>query len=282
MALDLDVILDEIDDSGSFTADAQDTVAPRIAICPSQYVLQVTQQLMGYAYRIGDNIIRVGAYPHPFLPGLRVKSVEAMPIGKRPAATWSTGGGADHYKLTVNYAIPTWNDDDEDDNDDPENDDSPEPSQLYLTQSLDYSTEILSVPTKARDYVYPGMWSEVIVKKSFRIPLVAYTATYERIPKPQWATIIALVGTVSTTKMFGAPPGTILFDGAHADRTAGRGPDFTKSSRFWKVAYKFLFHPQGWNNVLHPESLKWVPANSVDGAGNLPYETNDLKQLFTG
>jgi len=282
----LNTVLDEIDDSGGFVADSDNTTATRIGICNTEDAGPVTQQLMGYSYKIGDKVIRIGASPHPFIPGLRVRSVKADPIGKRLSSTWLSGGTTSQMKLTVEYEYPKFDDDQQNPGEEPPTgEDQPEMSLLWCSQALDYSVEIITVPVKARVYIVgstTSAWSEQIVKKTIRIPMVAYTVTYERVPKPPWADIISLVGKVNEIPIFGGPPGTVLFDGAHADRQIGRGPDFQKSNKIWKLSYKFLYHPKGWNKVIHPETLEWVDVQAMVDAGKVCYESGNLKELFVG
>jgi hypothetical protein len=92
----------------------------------------------------------------------------------------------------------------------------------------------------------------------------------------------SLAGNVNSVTFLGANSGTVLFDGAHADRRLT-----TLGAENWDMTYKFLYLPAGWNNVLQPSSI--VTGSTAVGTfqqvtrisnGATIYPTADLNPLL--
>lgn len=285
-------IIDEIEGSGKFKIGQDGMAGTRIARCLWENWPAAIYELMGTPLVYGGTIVIVGRQHWPGIPILQVDSIDVEGQGRMKKTTWGQGPGYKYGKLTINYKTQI----DEDD----ENPDGGEPG-TYLIESLDYSVEIAVIPVlvvddvdpekaekPADDVYYPGGVvpkddPDVIanaekrkktVKRHVRIPTITYQTTLPRVPNLPYEAIRTACGRVNKTQIFGGAPGTVLFDGPQAERESAF---FT--ARFWRVQYKFLYQPFGWNNTLHPDSLKWVPAKG-NGSENDPYLGYELKNLF--
>lgn len=260
----------------------------------------VVTGLMGTPVFFGGLFMLLGRQNWPGMPTLKVDNVTVKGMGATVASTWYAGPNYEFAELTVNYKVPK----DEDDKN--ENGDAA----TYLVEELDYSVEIIQVPVQVVDQqdlaklqkdadelfaeqakrlpssdeqgnpiplppkpiVQPQAVKKT-VKRNIRIPTITYKTTIPRLVElPD--KIQSHVGKINNRKIFGGAPGTVLFDGPSASRESAF---FTQ--RFWKVDYQFIYQPHGWNNILHPDTLKWVPAKGV-ASDNDPYEHADLRKLY--
>lgn len=209
----------------------------------------------------GQEIVYTGD-PWPGIPNLQAQRVSVKPMGKSGNSEWETNLPWTRARLTVQYNTPTWGAQ-TGSNSQPEN--AP-----YMIQDVDYSCEIFTIPIKATD------GSEVAeTKKSFRLPLITYTAEIPRVRFPSFSTIRTTNGKINTTPVFGGAAGTVLFDGPKLKNQLTTSGDYA-----WNVVFKFIYNEHGWNNILHPKTLTWVPADAISGS-NKPYQTADLSALWT-
>jgi len=296
------LIIDEIKGSGPISITQKGITASRIARCRWDDWPQVVSDLMGVLIVFGNNAMIIGTQTYPGLPALLVDSVEISGMGKMLNSSWGWGPRYDYAKLDIAYKVPEFQDD---------KDENGQPA-TYLIESLDYSVEIATVPVKVPDVVNKKKVEEdagdalerayaaqvansqnpppgatppepanddkekktKIVKRHIRIPTITYTVTIPKsriLPADQ---IRLNVGKVNKSSIFGGPRGTVLFDGPNAERESAFLGD-----RTWRIKYQFIYQPHGWNNMLNPETLKWVPCIAV-GADNAPYEFADLKKIF--
>jgi len=253
---------------------------------------------MGVLVIYGNAAYIVGRQNWPGVPALLVDSVTVEGLGKMLNSSWAYGPRYKWAKVTVDYKIPEHEDDKNDDG---------QPA-TYLIESLDYNVEIAVIPVQVVDDVDKKKIEEdaaafkeriknlpssnedgspfpippnpaniepkkKTVKRHIRIPTVTYTVTIPRagfLPNEQ---IQAAVGKVNSKQIFGAAPGTVLFDGPNAERES----QFL-TARTWKIKYNFIYQPFGWNNILHPDTLKWVPCIAA-GSDNPPYESYNLANV---
>lgn len=278
--LDLNALLEDIDDSGTVQYTQEGITAKRVFKCPGAYMHAVALQMMGVLIQIGDQYMIVGSESYPGFPNLRVTEVEVsrLATSKHVTSTYTSGPMWEFAQLAVTYNTGVKNDKDDDNNDSPDN-------IKYAVQSLDYSVEVLVLPVTVEDSVYVGMGAPGAdgmgrknvkrdVKRYIRIPTIAYDIKFEKIMNPTWAMFEDKIGKINTVPIGGGAIGTVLFEGVKADREITPAGD-----RAWGVNFKFIYQRHGWNNTIHPQTLKWVPAKSLD-AQNDPYESTNLRDLI--
>jgi len=216
----------------------------------------------------------------PGLKRLCAHKVSTRPIGRTGNTPWDYGLLTGKTEMIVSYKVFPFDPDDDEDKRE-----HPEPS-VVAEQELDYHCEILTVPVKttttttnlsygSASSAPSSVTTDSYGKKNIRIPTIAYTLTVPKILKPDYALMNDLNGKINTVKIFGGAPETVLFDGPKLSNTV-----MSFGEPCWKLVMKFLYNRHGWQNVLDKETLKWVPAKSLDPNGQDPYETGDLKQLF--
>ncbi len=293
------LIIDEID-SPSIQIGQDGMTGTRTARCHWDNWMRVVLDLMGTPVFSNGSFFLLGRDSFPGIPTMMVDSVSVKGMGATRKSTWASGSRWTYANLTVQYKVPK-DEDEKDENEDPA---------TYLVEELDYSVEIIQVPVKVVDKQDVAklqkdadeLWAEQAaklpssnpdgsptaippkpvvngeavaktIKRNIRIPTITYKTTMPRLFKlPD--KIQGTVGKVNNRKIFGGAPGTVLFDGPSASRESAF---FTQ--RFWKVDYQFIYQPHGWNNILHPDTLKWVPAKGV-ASDNDPYEYADLRKLY--
>lgn len=293
------LIVDEIN-YASVTIGQDGLSGTRYPRCRWQHWPQVVTDLMGVPVYFAGMFMLLGRQTWPGMPTLKVDSVTVKGQGATVASTWFNGPTYEWAELTVNYKVPK---------DEDEKNENGEPA-TYLVEELDYSVEVIQVPVQVVDKQdlaklqkdADAAWAEIAkatpssddqgnpvplppkpivqpqavkktVKRNIRVPTITYKTTMPRLIELP-AKIRPHVGKINKKKIFGGAPGTVLFDGPSASRESAF---FTQ--RFWKVDYQFIYNPHGWNNILHPDTLKWVPAKGV-ASDNDPYEYADLRELY--
>jgi len=216
--------------------------------------------LLGDVYIQSDGTeIRYGADRWPGISYLRAHKIDFKPEGKMELSTWETGLIFPNYRMTINYKIPEWNEPDDSDNTQPED-------VTFVTQELDFSVEILTVPMKTS--------SGKTVDRHVRIPTITYVATLPKVRVPNWSLIQSLVGKVNSGIIFGGSSETVLFDGPRFNREVRLLGDLS-----WSATYSFIYNPNGWNKTLNPDTLAWETVTAKTG-GTKPYSTGNLNQLL--
>jgi hypothetical protein len=207
----------------------------------------------------------------PGIPSLMIDHVKATPHGKSGANTWSDAVlPHQFYMLDVEYKSMSLQSGGggEDQQEKPENEE-------YLLQEVGYSCETIIVPLKVTDTDATPATSTKEVKHYIRLPKIEYTATIPKVRRPNFSLIQDLNGKINSKRVFGGAIGTVLFDGPSLSNTISSIGDPS-----WKFVMKFIYNKHGWNNMLHPVTLKWVAANSIDGGAEKMYQSADLTQLW--
>jgi len=138
----------------------------------------------------------------------------------------------------------------------------------------------------------PGGWSWVDTSDPLPddqplakwVPMTEHHLTWYKVVNPPWATIHALQGTVNDGEFLGCPAGTLLFEGAEANKLyAG---DFASGASPFCWEIKYLFRERaikhggsvfGWNHLYREEPAGWVEATA--GAAKM-YDEADFNTLF--
>jgi hypothetical protein len=124
------------------------------------------------------------------------------------------------------------------------------------TLSLDYATQITHLPQSASTFKFSdGTPLSPQDSPPIRRGIVTMVQTRKNLASLPTGTVQGLAGCVNSLPFLSSAPGTVLFDGARADRRLT-----TVGAENWDMTYKFLYDPVGWNNVLQPSSNS-TPAN---------------------
>ncbi len=140
--------------------------------------------------------------------------------------------------------------------------------------------------------VRPGGWqwednSQAIstyYKLSKRVPVTVHYLTWHNVINPPWTAIHQLQGTTNDAVFLGCPAGTVLFDGAEAEKTFRAGAATVEPSFAWTIKYLFREHSikyagsiYGWNHIYRESPPGWVKI--TNGTGHL-YDSGDFDALF--
>ena len=151
------------------------------------------------------------------------------------------------------------------------------------SMSLDYATNLVTLPQSAATYKFPdGTPLSPQDSPPFRRGIVTFVQTRKNLATLPSSLVQNLCGSANSVGFLGAGVGTVLFDGAHADRRLT-----TTGAENWDMTYKFLFDPLGWNYVLQPASTT-TSSSSVGtyqkivriSDGSTLYPLADLNQLL--
>jgi hypothetical protein len=117
-----------------------------------------------------------------------------------------------------------------------------------------------------------------------RIPVTVHHLTWYQVIKPPWDVIHDCQGTVNSTEFLGCPPGTLLFEGAEANKLFRAGLDEGPAAFCWQIHYVFreksIKHDgqvYGWNHAYRENPPGW--AEPTHGADRL-YDAGDFAPLF--
>ncbi|NUQ66147.1 MAG: hypothetical protein HUU20_27100 [Pirellulales bacterium] len=116
------------------------------------------------------------------------------------------------------------------------------------------------------------------------IPLTEHRLTWQQVVNPPWDAIRRLQGTVNATEFLGCPPGTLLFEGAEANKLFRSGFEAGASEFCWQIVYLFREKAikqgslaYGWNHAYRDDPPGW--AELTAGSGPL-YDLADFAPLF--
>ena len=151
------------------------------------------------------------------------------------------------------------------------------------TMSLDFATQTIGLPRSVPTYQFPdGTPLAPQDSPSIRVGIVTIVQTRKNLAALPTSLVQSLAGCVNSISFLGGSAGTVLFDGAHADRRLT-----TLGAENWDMTYKFLYLSTGWNNLLQPSSK--VSGSSAVGTfqqvtrisgGQTMYTTADLSPLL--
>jgi hypothetical protein len=151
------------------------------------------------------------------------------------------------------------------------------------TMSLDFATHTIALPRSAPTYQFPdGTPLSPQDSPPMRVGIVTIVQTRKNLAVLPTTMVQSLAGCVNSATFLNGAPGTILFDGAHADRRLT-----TTGDENWDMTYKFLYLPTGWNKLLQASSK--VSGSGAVGTfqqvtriatGDTLYPTADLTPLL--
>lgn len=118
------------------------------------------------------------------------------------------------------------------------------------------------------------------------IPETIHYVTWSNVVDPPWNEIMSRQGTINNATFLGCEAGTLLFEGAEANKLYRRGAELDEgpSSFVWAIKYAFREKAvksgggtRGWNHVYRPETGLW---EIVRNGTNYLYDSSDFNTLF--
>ena len=154
----------------------------------------------------------------------------------------------------------------------------------HLTYSLSHAVGDATVRPGGWQWIDNSQPISTYYKLSKRVPVSVHYLTWHNVINPPWSIIHELQGTVNNAEFLGCPAGTVLFDGAEAEKTFRAEFAGSESPFAWKIKYIFrersIKHSAsvyGWNHIYRESPAGWVEINN--GTDKL-YDSSDHTQLF--
>ncbi len=167
----------------------------------------------------------------------------------------------------------------------PRSEDPKVPEGTYLTYRMRFSAEY--VPLVARGWQWadnPGIPVPDDLQITLSVPIAEHHITWHQVVNPPWQAIRTLQGKVNGGVFLGAAPGTLLLEGADADKEFQTGFDAQHPELFWRIHYvfreravKFGGRVYGWNYHFREKPAGWV---ELVQNGRPLYESADFSPLF--
>ncbi|MDO4570315.1 MAG: hypothetical protein Q4D38_08030 [Planctomycetia bacterium] len=117
-----------------------------------------------------------------------------------------------------------------------------------------------------------------------RIPQTIHTLVWSQVVSPPWNTILEAQGKINRYEFLNALPGTLLFEGATANRLYRSTFQNGESPFCWAITYTFRqksIHHQGetfgWNDFFRADDGMWVP---LVNNGKSIYDKANFEPLF--
>jgi len=109
-----------------------------------------------------------------------------------------------------------------------------------LTYRMESGSETLTLA--GDDLVWPVNPHAVLpadADGAVQLPYTRHVLTWHRAVNPPWSAIRNATGTLNAGTFLGAPAGTLLFEGAAAEREFVRITDLAESEFGWRIEYRF-------------------------------------------
>ena len=167
------------------------------------------------------------------------------------------------------------------------------PKGSFLTYRMGRDWETLVLP--GDDLVWeaqPATPAPSDAAGTLRIPVAEHRLTWHRAVNPPWDAMRAATGTVNDAVFLGAPAGTLLFDGATAEREFLRISDLDEADFAWRIELVFreraakILIPEvvaGWNHQYRAEptdAAGWDRLHSDAVSGHFVYRESDFNRLL--
>ena len=154
----------------------------------------------------------------------------------------------------------------------------------HLTYRMLFSAEYQEIGSGGWSWVDTSVAVPSTLELAKWIPMTEHHLTWHQVIDPPWETIHQLQGTVNQAEFLGCPAGTLLLEGADANKLYRAGFDAGASPFCWKIGYVFrersIKHGSavyGWNHVYRENPAGWVEV--TNGADRL-YDSADFLPLF--
>ena len=119
----------------------------------------------------------------------------------------------------------------------------PEPGTL-LAYRTEPAEESIQLPGGA--FAWPANPEAVFpadARGAVRLPATRHRLTWRRVVRPPWAVIRTSTGALNATAFLGAAAGTLLFEGAAAEREFLRLSELHAAEHVWRLEYTFRENP---------------------------------------
>ena len=159
------------------------------------------------------------------------------------------------------------------------------PGGTFLTYRMRFAAEYLPIPPRGWGWEDdPGAPLPDDMNLSMTVPVTEHHLTWHLVANPPWDAIRECQGKVNQGTFLGAAEGTVLLEGADADKHFQTGFDLDHPEFFWRIQYVFreraIKHGGevfGWNHHFREKPPGWVP---IRFGGNPMYELADFAPLF--
>ncbi len=159
------------------------------------------------------------------------------------------------------------------------------PAGTYLTYRMRFSAEYVPLPARAWHWEDdPAILVPDDLNLAMTVPVTEHQVTWHQVVNPPWQAIRDLQGRVNAGEFLGAAPGTVLLEGADADKHFQTGFDAENPELFWRIRYvfreraiKFGSEVFGWNAQFREKPAGWV---DLVQNGRHIYEPGDFGPLF--
>jgi hypothetical protein len=207
------------------------STAVRTMLCAWEDRITIINQIRGGGAEIGNYYFYTPSQVYPDAPFLPFDSFHVQGLPGEDGLTVGPNGlvGYKYARLRITYKSLDYFD-----------------GVTTGTMSLDYATHLISLPQSAPTYQFPdGTSLPPQDSPPIRVGIVTIVQTRKNLAVLPSATVQSLAGCVNSSTFLGGDSGTVLFDGAHADRRLT-----TTGTENWDMTYKFLYLAAGWNNLL--------------------------------
>jgi hypothetical protein len=159
------------------------------------------------------------------------------------------------------------------------------PQGTFLTYRMRFSAEHQPMPSRGWSWEdSPAVPPPDDLNLAMTIPITEHHVTWHQVINPPWAAIRELQGKVNEGAFMGAAEGTVLLEGADADKRFHTGFDLENPEFFWRIHYVFreraIKHAggvYGWNHHFREKPPGWA---AIVQNGNRMYELADFAPLF--
>jgi hypothetical protein len=242
--------------------------AIRTMLCAWEDRITIIDQIRGGGTQVGSVYVYTPSAVYPDAPFLAFDSIHVEGLPGEDGLTVGPNGmvGYKYARVRITYKSLDYFD-----------------GMTTGTTSLDFATQVVSLPRSAATYQFPdGTPLSPQDSPPIRVGIVSIVQTRKNLAELPTSLVQSLAGNVNSVTFLGADPGTVLFDGAHADRRLTM-----LGAENWDMTYKFLYFPTGWNNLLQPSSI--VSGSTAVGTfqqvtrisnGDTIYPTADLSPLL--
>ncbi|MBN1589403.1 MAG: hypothetical protein JW888_07805, partial [Pirellulales bacterium] len=216
--------------------------------------------------------------PSVFAVSIRYEPVDADQPDQQELSSLSAGLNSYHHglaKAIVRYE--TINELDRDDG--PENE-----TGTQISYRMQFSADLQEIGAGGWSWLDTSVAlppDQPLIK---RIPVTEHHLTWYKVVNPPWETIHALQGTVNASEFLSCPAGTLLFEGADANKLYAGDFESGASPFCWEIKYLFRERSvkhnggvHGWNHFYREDPAGWVEV--TNGSAGM-YDAADFNTLF--
>lgn len=244
------------------------STAVRTMLCAWEDRITIIDQIRGGGEEVGSFYYYTASQAYPDAPFLAFDSIHVEGLPGEDGLTVGPNGlvGYKYARLRITYKSLDYFE-----------------GVTTGTLSLDFATQVVGLPRSVPTYQFPdGTPLSPQDTPPIRVGIVTMVQTRKNLAELPTSLVQGLAGCVNSTAFLGGDQGTVLFDGAHADRRLT-----TTGVENWDMTYKFLYLPVGWNKLLQPSSNS--SSSTVVGTfqqvtniatGNTLYVEADLSPLL--